>query len=238
MVCSKSCPPSRIWTSDLEISDFVSDLQSPALPTELSVVMSQGEKERQDTHFFICTVSVVPIDHDISGGIAQVVSRGFCIQEEPGSIPMRSSFLRLWLLSPHELAGGLAQVVERSICIREAPGSIPGFSTFHRKVENSSYQTLSGVFLLFVLNVWLKYHIIMYHCFHKTAETRDWTRDLQIFSLTLSQLSYLGCATWALDFRAMAMYHSNTHIIHSLMRISLHHCLRSRRCSNSMAKLL
>ena len=36
-----------------------------------------------------------------------------------------------------------------------------------------------------------------------TAETRDyselvralriWTRDLQIFSLTLSQLSYLGC---------------------------------------------
>ena len=159
MVCSKSCPPSRIWTSDLEISDFVSDLQSPALPTELSVVMSQGEKERQDTHFFICTVSVVPIDHDISGGIAQVVSRGFCIQEEPGSIPMRSSFLRLWLLSPHELAGGLAQVVERSICIREAPGSIPGFSTFHRMVENRCYQTLTGVFLLFVLNVWFKYRI-------------------------------------------------------------------------------
>ena len=25
-----------------------------------------------------------------------------------------------------------------------------------------------------------------------TAETRDWTRDLQIFSLTLSQLSYFG----------------------------------------------
>ena len=24
------------------------------------------------------------------------------------------------------------------------------------------------------------------------AETRDWTRDLQIFSLTLSQLSYFG----------------------------------------------
>ena len=34
----KSSPPSRIWTSDLEISDFSSDLQSPALPTELSVV--------------------------------------------------------------------------------------------------------------------------------------------------------------------------------------------------------
>ena len=24
------------------------------------------------------------------------------------------------------------------------------------------------------------------------AETRDWTRDIQIFSLTLSQLSYIG----------------------------------------------
>ena len=24
------------------------------------------------------------------------------------------------------------------------------------------------------------------------AETRDWTRDIQIFSLTLSQLSYFG----------------------------------------------
>ena len=114
------------------------------------------------------------------------------------------------VFKPGLTQGGLAQVVERSICIREAPGSIPGFSTFHRKVENSSYQTLSGVFILFVLNVWLKYHIIMYHCFHKTAETRDWTRDLQIFSLTLSQLSYLGCAIWALDLQAMATFHSNT----------------------------
>ena len=34
----RKSPPSRIWTSDLEISDFEPDLQSPALPTELSVV--------------------------------------------------------------------------------------------------------------------------------------------------------------------------------------------------------
>ena len=34
----RKSPPSRIWTSDLEISDIEPDLQSPALPTELSVV--------------------------------------------------------------------------------------------------------------------------------------------------------------------------------------------------------
>ena len=69
--------------------------------------------------------------------------------------------------------GGLAQMVERSICIREAPGSIPGFSTFHRMVENSSYQTLTGVFLFFCAQCVVKVSYIMYYCFHKTAETRD-----------------------------------------------------------------
>ena len=34
----KDIPPSRIWTSDLEISANADRLQSPALPTELSVV--------------------------------------------------------------------------------------------------------------------------------------------------------------------------------------------------------
>ena len=63
------------------------------------------------------------------------------------------------VFKPGLTQGGLAQVVERSICIREAPGSIPGFSTFHRMVENRCYQTLTGVFLLFVLNVWFKYRI-------------------------------------------------------------------------------
>ena len=137
----KITPPSRIWTSDLEISDVSFILQSPALPTELSVVVSSMEKYHHVIHIFICTVSVVPIDPVISGGIAQVVSRRFCIQKEPGSIPMHSSFfLRLWLLLPHEQAGGLAQVVERSICIREAPGSIPGFSNFRNlKTKNCVY---------------------------------------------------------------------------------------------------
>ena len=40
----------------------------------------------------------------------------------------------------------------------------------------------------------------------KSAETRDWTRDLQIFSLTLSQLSYLGLATYAFSSSVMASH--------------------------------
>ena len=47
----KSTPPSRIWTSDLEISDIGFILQSPALPTELSVVVSEWENECQVIHF-------------------------------------------------------------------------------------------------------------------------------------------------------------------------------------------
>ena len=37
------------------------------------------------------------------------------------------------------------------------------------------------------------------------AETRDWTRDIQIFSLTLSQLSYLGwfVFSFTLKFRPL-----------------------------------
>ena len=81
----------------------------------------------------------------------------------------------------------------------------------------------------YVVHVWY----IIYRLFRKTAETRDWTRDLQIFSLTLSQLSYLGCATWALVIGAMAMYHSNTHI-KFLLRMWSYHYLRSNWCTKSM----
>ena len=37
------------------------------------------------------------------------------------------------------------------------------------------------------------------------AETRDWTRDIQIFSLTLSQLSYFGLLglIFTLKFRSL-----------------------------------
>ena len=37
------------------------------------------------------------------------------------------------------------------------------------------------------------------------AETRDWTRDIQIFSLTLSQLSYFGYwwLIFTLKFRSL-----------------------------------
>ena len=47
----KSTPPSRIWTSDLEISDIGFILQSPALPTELSVVTSCKEIKVDIIHF-------------------------------------------------------------------------------------------------------------------------------------------------------------------------------------------
>ena len=89
--------PSRIWTSDLEKSDNEHNLQSPAVPTELSVVIVLLHAHVIVVFTMLCTKLQVIIFwyalQKLIGGLAQVVERAICIREAPGSIPGFSTFL-------------------------------------------------------------------------------------------------------------------------------------------------
>ena len=88
----------------LEISDNEHNLQSPALPTELSVVIVSLHAHVLVAFTMLCTKLQAIIFwyalQKLIGGLAQVVERSICIREAPGSIPGFSTFLEA-LFSAH-----------------------------------------------------------------------------------------------------------------------------------------
>ena len=82
------------------------------------------------------------------------------------------------------------------------------------KEDTSALAVLNGLVVgYFLCIIKLSYiilvvhHIIKIDLNKKYASTRDWTRDLQIFSLTLSQLSYRGIVT--IQLQMSHLKHSN-----------------------------
>ena len=115
-----------------------SDLQSDALPTELS-----RHKNRELIFSFIITWLDPNIFYRVPRLNIRIVDKGnvynlpYCsfyryyIYARLTAKLFITVLLRYLYQFEHKTGvGGLAQVVERSIRIREAPGSIPGFSIF------------------------------------------------------------------------------------------------------------
>ena len=98
----KKNPSSRIWTSDLWMSDNV-QLQSTALPTELSKE-TWNKMNLWRSSFWLSV---------------------FVLENLFTLLPTWKSFNNI---SIHRHGGGVAQMVERSLSMREVPGSIPGAS--------------------------------------------------------------------------------------------------------------
>ena len=102
MEVEKKNPSSRIWTSDLWMSDNVL-LQSTALPTELSKEI-WNKMNLWSSSFWLSV---------------------FVLENLFTLLPTWKSFYNIGL---HRHGGGVAQMVERSLSMREVPGSIPGAS--------------------------------------------------------------------------------------------------------------
>jgi hypothetical protein len=92
------------------------------------------------------------------------------------------------------VTGYIAQWLERLTADQQVPGSNPGVPFFHSRLQVSAQ-----AFMVVVPDKEMhptKQAVAL----AKNAETRDRTGDLQIFSLTLSQLSYRGLGEQHCDF--------------------------------------
>ena len=178
----KTSPSSRIWTSDLEISDLHLIYSLPLY--QLSYRRSQYWNVNKDLfeRFEIVFSLWRKSDTKLRN---RPYSRDHIVQKTQNS------------------QGGLAQVVERSICIREAPGSIPGFSSFQYIVATVA----KGVLVIPRLNsTRIRFRTTCGFDFWRLKMCRDpglnqGPSDLQSDALPteLSRLAKLDPGRWVLD---------------------------------------